>query len=344
MVSDKARTPTIVFDLFGVLVSSGLESALDGLVAELRRSPEQISEAYEAAEPEFDRGEIDQEEFWVRILAALEVTMDWRILNSIVIDSYRILPNGLALLDEVREQSNPVVLMTNTRLAWLDELDRKWSLLDKFDRLFISSEFGARKPESGLYEAVEHDLGINGESLLLIDDTSENIEVAAARGWRSLHCTSAFVAEPQLRRLAPELPLPPYLAAYSGVIVPTVDGILILQDRDTRSNISNPGMLSVFGGDARTGEAPEECARRELFEETGHMASELRFLCVLGVPVSKNRFKICTYFVSDPVRLPDLSIGEGRGLSIPAEEALESAMVTEHAREAIAVYLKTSFG
>jgi len=334
----------VVFDLYGVLVSSGLESALDDLVSALGRPAEEVEEAYRKAEPQFDRGEIGQEEFWDLVLFALDVKMDWRVLNSIVLSSYRILPDGLALLGAVTDLSNPVALMTNARWSWLEQLDRGWSLLQKFDRVFVSSEFGVRKPEPSFYETVERSLGTSGRNLLLIDDAVENTRVAADRGWRSLHYTAALVAEPRLRAVAPELPLPPYVAAYSGVIVPTVGGALVLRRRNAPSGTSDPGVLSLFGGDARPGETPEECARRVLLDQTGHVVPKLGALCVLGVPVSASRFKICTYFVAEPVQVSQLSARDGGDLCVMApERAVRSPMVAEHARAAVEAYMRPSY-
>ncbi len=340
MDSSAARGTWVVFDLFGVLISSGLESALDELVSALGRPSEEVEEAYRSAEPQFDRGEIDQEEFWSLVLSALDVKMDWRALNSVVLGSYRILPDGLALLGAVTDLSNPVALMTNARWSWLEQLGQEWSLLRRFDHVFVSSEFGVRKPDPSFYEMVERRLRTDGKSLLLIDDTVENTQAAVDRGWRSIHYTSALVAEPQLRVVAPELRLPPYVAAYSGVIVPTLDGTLVLQRRDAASGTPDQDVLSVFGDDARPGETPDECARRGLIEETGYIPPKLCALCVLGVPVSVNRFKSCTYFVAEPVEISQLSIREGSGLYVMApEQAVRSSIVTEHARVAIEAYM-----
>jgi 8-oxo-dGTP diphosphatase len=60
----------------------------------------------------------------------------------------------------------------------------------------------------------------------------------------------------------------------ANVLILTPDGALILQQRDTKAGISNPGQISAWGGSIESGETPRQAARRELAEELGLQVAE----------------------------------------------------------------------
>lgn len=78
----------------------------------------------------------------------------------------------------------------------------------------------------------------------------------------------------------------------SNVIVRHVDGDFLLMQRDYNKKIY-PGMYeaTVTGG-ALKGERSEECARRELKEETGLDGASLQFICKCTDKLSKVLFYI----------------------------------------------------
>ncbi len=64
----------------------------------------------------------------------------------------------------------------------------------------------------------------------------------------------------------------------SDILVKHVDGTFLLTKRDPRKDIY-PGFWEPgAGGSAQQGEGPEECAVRELFEETGLTADSWEFI------------------------------------------------------------------
>lgn len=54
---------------------------------------------------------------------------------------------------------------------------------------------------------------------------------------------------------------------YSGAVLLSDRGELLLQQRDSRPDIVNPGGVTLFGGTAAEGESDPECLLRELKEE-----------------------------------------------------------------------------
>lgn len=59
----------------------------------------------------------------------------------------------------------------------------------------------------------------------------------------------------------------PTIPRYAGVILIATDGAVLLQQRDLKVNIQNPGLISFFGGAVEANEEPIQAAIRELREE-----------------------------------------------------------------------------
>ena len=54
---------------------------------------------------------------------------------------------------------------------------------------------------------------------------------------------------------------------YAGALLITPDNKIILQQRDNKPGIMNPGQITTFGGAVEEGETPEQAIVRELKEE-----------------------------------------------------------------------------
>ena len=64
--------------------------------------------------------------------------------------------------------------------------------------------------------------------------------------------------------------------AVCGVVLLRDDGAALLQLRDDKPGIQDPGIWVFPGGHTEPGEAPEEGARREFLEETCYRCGDLR--------------------------------------------------------------------
>jgi 8-oxo-dGTP pyrophosphatase MutT (NUDIX family) len=69
----------------------------------------------------------------------------------------------------------------------------------------------------------------------------------------------------------------------AGVILLRDDDAALLQHRDDKPGLRHAGAWVPPGGHSRPGESPEDCARRELMEETGYCcaAEDLEWLSSL---------------------------------------------------------------
>ena len=86
----------------------------------------------------------------------------------------------------------------------------------------------------------------------------------------------------------------------AAVLLLRRDGAALLQHRDDKPGLRHANMWGPPGGHAEPGESMGDCARRELHEETGYDASDIRFLtsyddAVEGWPVYQLTMFWCWY-------------------------------------------------
>ena len=70
----------------------------------------------------------------------------------------------------------------------MDSITGTWSKLTEALRgglrAFVSARMGVIKPDSAIYAQVEAEGGLAPDEMIFTDDRPENIDAAAARGWR----------------------------------------------------------------------------------------------------------------------------------------------------------------
>jgi 8-oxo-dGTP pyrophosphatase MutT (NUDIX family) len=122
--------------------------------------------------------------------------------------------------------------------------------------------------------------------------------------------------------------------AAAAVFLLTKDHRLILQLRDDKPDIDNPGMITAFGGGAERHETPVECALRELAEETG-MQARAEDLYRLGT-VSKVDLRghpiASVFFLLTGVDAERLVITEGSMVLLSFAEAAADSRLTANCR------------
>jgi putative hydrolase of the HAD superfamily len=179
---------------FGEVISGPLPAQTILELADLAgQQADEFRDRYWKFRPPYDLGQSDRaywsavlgRQLWaeprlVEAMVRVDVT-GWMTLNP------RTLP---ALIKFGTRAGVRLALLSNAPEPLAAAIDRtRWSA--SFDRRFYSCRLGLAKPDPAVYEAVLDDLGATPQSVLFIDDRTENVRAATALGLQAVRFTSA---------------------------------------------------------------------------------------------------------------------------------------------------------
>ena len=175
----------LLFDFGGVLVNidfgrvTARWAELSGRPVEEVRRRFSHGEAYERHE----RAEIDIAAYCESLRNDLGVTL----ADDALIDGWqRVFADPIEptvrLLRKLRGRV-PMYLFSNTNAThYAFFRERYAAALEPLDRIFVSSELGARKPEPEAFERIAREIGVPVHRILFFDDSPANVEGARAIG------------------------------------------------------------------------------------------------------------------------------------------------------------------
>jgi HAD superfamily hydrolase (TIGR01509 family) len=178
----------IVFDLGNVLIPFDYSKVTDNLnkiEAGLGQTFYNLYRDNYDIHRKFERWELSNEKF-------LDIMMDWtgnkvsrEEFCRIYSDLFVVNEDTTALLPELKKHYTLVVLSNTNHIhqhyGW-----KHYEFLKHFDKLILSHEVGAIKPEEKIFKAVESFTGKPAEEHLFIDDIAEYVEGAKSVGWDSV--------------------------------------------------------------------------------------------------------------------------------------------------------------
>ncbi|HET8709029.1 MAG TPA: NUDIX domain-containing protein [Candidatus Saccharimonadales bacterium] len=132
--------------------------------------------------------------------------------------------------------------------------------------------------------------------------------------------------------------------ANAEVILVRADGALILQQRDDKPGMTNPGFISSFGGHIEPGEEPLEAAVREINEETNLQLSpaDLKFFGKYRKTKAEHGEDWDVYyFIARNISGAGLEVYEGQGFKVVQnEQELSTLKATKMLQQALKDYWK----
>jgi len=171
-------------------VLSAPEGALPSVAAALGMPVEEVDRVYWHPRDAYDLGG-PLAQYWDAVGTGLGLDLASRAgeLDDLDARQWATLGAGAAqLLDDVvpavRAAGLQLAVLSNAP-ASMERVVRAAAWSEPFDVLVFSAVVGAAKPDPAIYEAVERELGLPGEQLLLFDDRPVNVDAARARGWRA---------------------------------------------------------------------------------------------------------------------------------------------------------------
>jgi putative hydrolase of the HAD superfamily len=97
-------------------------------------------------------------------------------------------PQNTIVLDTVRQlhlDGYKLAICTNN-FTEIGDVWRTGLPLDLFDAVVVSCEIGCRKPDAEMFDHVADRLGVDPESVVLVDDFEANVDGARRAGWHGL--------------------------------------------------------------------------------------------------------------------------------------------------------------
>jgi putative hydrolase of the HAD superfamily len=181
----KTKYSTIVFDLGNVLIPfnhnlwieqlNQVEKGLGEKYYKLYIDNYNVHRKYEAGKMS-DAEFIEQNLKWINHKVTSEKFC--KIFSEIFT-----LNNDVVNLLPILKQKYKLVLLSNTNNIHKKYGWEKYSFLNNFNKLILSHEVGAVKPEKEIYKSVENHTKESAEKHIFIDDVKEYVEAAKQLGW-----------------------------------------------------------------------------------------------------------------------------------------------------------------
>jgi len=186
----------VIFDFGGVLINIDYAATIQAFRAlgvddtDLLYSQAQQSSLFDAIET----GQISPQHFINRLLEFMpagtspnQVVEAW---NAMILDVPR---SSITLLEQLREESRPIYLLSNTNALHIDLAYRRWRKVSEqapeafFNHVYLSHEMGMRKPDPAIFQRVCKEQNLDLGSTLFIDDSHQHIEGAEKAGLKTIH-------------------------------------------------------------------------------------------------------------------------------------------------------------
>ncbi len=134
---------------------------------------------------EYEKFEISTEDFLNKMLEFCEHKVDEETFCKIYSEIFTINTKLTELLP-ILKQNYKLYLLSNTNFIHQKYGYGNYSFFNHFDKLFLSFEVKAIKPEPQIYNAVTNFSGLQPNQHLFIDDVLEYVEGAKNVGWNAV--------------------------------------------------------------------------------------------------------------------------------------------------------------
>jgi glucose-1-phosphatase len=186
----------LLFDVGGVLVRlSGVEVMLEWLGNTVTADELWRMWLQSAAVRKFETGQIDANEFSVRVISEFGLAIEpQRFLDAFIGWPTGLYPGTLEMLARIPRSYRRALLSNSNALHWPRVLD-DMGLGPAFDSHFVSHLTGRIKPDLEAFEHAVDSLGCKPGQVLFLDDNSLNVEAAQRFGMHAVRVRGATEAQ-----------------------------------------------------------------------------------------------------------------------------------------------------
>lgn len=120
-----------------------------------------------------------------------------RMFRACSTDLSELYPGATALLDALRDAGKRVFLLSNAQRLFTEPEMRRLGLWDRFDEIFISSDYGIKKPDPDYFRLALQAAGVPPEHCLMVGNSPvDDMPPARALGIRTCFLNTDGVAPP----------------------------------------------------------------------------------------------------------------------------------------------------
>lgn len=169
----------IIWDYFGVM-------AQDAFWYTVKRYTEDngMSQSIMLVHDQVNRGTISWEEYCSAIASDIGVPYD-EVINRY--EKHNIKEQNVLTIKALSHHRH--VLLSNASSEYLLPVMETLGLARLFDKIFVSSDIGAVKPEAKAFQYVLRAMNEEAKNSIMIDDAEENIQAAESLGIHGIHYT-----------------------------------------------------------------------------------------------------------------------------------------------------------
>ncbi|MFO1500407.1 MAG: HAD family phosphatase [Verrucomicrobiota bacterium] len=178
----------VIFDLGKVLLDFDYGIAIDRLQKRCRLSTAELQTLLNQSPllHQYETNLLTTAQFFAEVQSASGFCGNLEEFRDLFSDIFTAIEPMIQLHGELRSQGTPTYIFSNTNEIAVCHIRRRFPFFHHFDGYILSYEHNVMKPDSRLYEVVEHAAQLSGADLLYIDDRLENIEAGQRRGWRTI--------------------------------------------------------------------------------------------------------------------------------------------------------------
>lgn len=182
--------PKIIFDLSEVLIF-GLVGVEKNLATALRLPESEVLKCFARQLEEICRGEISEDKFLQEILTQQGWDISLELLKKNIRDNFHREVEGTRSILLHLSQKYEVILLSDHAREWVAYIRSVHPFLNELKRTYFSYELGRTKKDPRTFEELLQQMSCQANECWLIDDSAENIKVAASVGINGIQFKNA---------------------------------------------------------------------------------------------------------------------------------------------------------
>jgi len=225
----------VILDYGQVLAGCPTKDEFGRMAEMFNVSFERFYELWEASRGPYDRGDFAAEEYWLKLAAETDTSLDRRqieTLRKIEIEIWaHPIPGMLDWVSQLHAAGIKTGLLSNMPWDLITYLRANCQWLENFAFKTFSAEVRLIKPDPAIYQHTLHGLGVAATETLFVDDREDNVRAARTLGIHAVQFRSIGLLRHDLKALGfPVLPA----AAESASAVSDVGGPADRQDQENK--------------------------------------------------------------------------------------------------------------